>query len=390
MRIILAAGIFPPDIGGPATYAWKLAQYLVRLKHDVHVICFGGRTSTEVLNGITIHRIKRSTLKLMIYGAYFFTLVRYARRGHLLYAQGPVAGGIQSMLVSKLFHIPYVVKVTGDYAWEQAVSRFNILVGIDAFQKTHRGLPLVVRIMRGIQRIVARHASSVIVPSMYLRELVKGWGVRDQSIHVIYNGVEIPNRPLSRAEARQRLHSTGSVIISVGRLVPWKGFLTLIKVWPRVVEAVPDSQLVILGHGPDRDHLERMVESYKLHRSVHVYGQCSSRELGLWYRAADVFILNSSYEGLSHAILEAQAHEVPCAVSNAGGNPEIVEHEQTGLLFRHNDGQAIVRVLCRLLTDKATAYMYAMKAKQQLSRFAMHEMLTQTVHFLERLASPVS
>ncbi len=380
MRIVIAAGIFPPDIGGPATYAAALADYLSVRGHTVAVICYGAERHDDVDTPYTVHRVPRGRV-FITYGKYLVALWKLALRADCIYAQGPVAGGIQSFLVSRLLARPYAVKVTGDYAWEQAVVRYKSTVSIDAFQRTSKGIPLSIRVIRLLQRWVVRHADQVVVPSAYLRTMVLGWRAPEKSVAVIFNAV-----PMAHAHEGSRPGINGPLVLSVGRLVPWKGFSELIKLWPRVLSRL-QAKLIIVGDGPQRSLLETIIEKMHLQSSCLLVGRKAARELAHYYSAADLFVLNSGYEGFSHTVLEAQAHGVVVAASRAGGNPEIVEHGVSGLLFSYNAADEIVDCITDLLQHRDKAGRLAAAALRNLKRFDPKLVFGKTLELLQRFAA---
>ena len=383
MRIVIAAGIFPPDIGGPATYAAALADYLSARGHTVAVICYGTERQDAVDTPYTVHRVPRGMV-LITYGKYLVALWKLALRADCIYAQGPVAGGIQSFLVSRLLARPYAVKVTGDYAWEQAVVRYKSTVSIDAFQRTSQGIPLSIRVIRLLQRWVVRHADQVVVPSTYLRTMVLGWCAPEKNVAVIFNAVS--SVPMAHANEGSRRGINEPLVLSVGRLVPWKGFSELIKLWPRVLSRL-QAKLIIVGDGPQRSQLETIIEKMHLQSSCLLVGRKAADELANYYPAADLFVLNSGYEGFAHTILEAQAHGVVVAASLAGGNPEIVEHGVSGLLFSYNAADEIVDCITDLLQHRDKAGRLAAAALRNLKRFDPKLVFGQTMELLQRCAA---
>ncbi len=380
MRIVIAAGIFPPDIGGPATYAEAFAEFCATQDIGVTVLCFADTAGIERSHAYAIHRIGRTGSKFFSYARYLLKLISLSRSADLVYAQGPVAGGLQAFLARFVTAKNYIVKVTGDYAWEQAVGKHGLDINIDRFQQAGIQLPFRIRLMRFTQRLVTAHARRVIVPSQYLRSLVRGWGVSRGRIEVMYNAV--PEHKLQQQSARQAklaLHITGCAVISIGRLVPWKGFHTLIKAWPEIVKKVPDAHLYIIGSGPEHGSLQALIEEANLSQCITLTGKKSQEELSDWYQAADLFVLNSSYEGLSHVILEAMSYQVPCVVSSNGGNPELIQHERTGLLFRYDHKYEIIETVNRLLLHPAEAERYVTEATSWLQGHTQQHMLDSTL-----------
>src|SRR3989344_6251709 len=165
MHIVIAAGIFPPDIGGPATYARLLADYLATKGHTVTVVTYGVRQSSDEAKQYRLIRIPRSFIVIR-YLHYLFALYSVTTNADLIYAQGPVAGGLPAYVISRIRHTPYVVKITGDYAWEQAAARFNYTSSVDVFQ-TETKLHPWVRFLKKVQQTVTAGGRARFFPRNY-------------------------------------------------------------------------------------------------------------------------------------------------------------------------------------------------------------------------------
>ena len=198
MKILIATGIYPPDIGGPATYTALLEAELLRRGIAVSVLPFSA-----------VRRLPR-VIRHLVYLARCFLL---AGRATIVYAQDPVSVGLPALCASRLAGKPFIIRVAGDYAWEQAVQRFGVSDGIDEFQIKKYGWKT--EILRSIQKFVVRRAHAVIVPSGYFKKLVGGWMSRPENIEAIYNGIQLGKLTAENQEPKTK------TIISAGRLVPW-------------------------------------------------------------------------------------------------------------------------------------------------------------------------
>jgi len=376
MRVLIAAGIYPPDIGGPATYASLLAQHLHHNGDEVSVVSYGVATGVAHESGITVVRVSRKLSKPVAYFLYLIKLICTAKKVDGIYAQGPLVGGVHGVIVSWLLRKPLIVKVTGDYAWEQAAANHLTEDTIDEFQNA-KSVPLKISIIRRLQRFSVQHAKVVITPSNYLATMVMGWAPQ-VTPHVIHNGVEV----ISGA-ARHKVEFRNKRVISVGRMVPWKGFDTLIKIWPNVVKEVPGAELLIVGDGPDRDKLKELVSTSEAKDLITLAGGTSRSELFELFSSSAAFVLNSSYEGLSHTLIEALHHGVPSVVSSSGGNPEVISHGKNGLLFSYNDSGEIQKSIIRLLTNKEEAHTFATLGIETAQKFSKSRMLAESRSFLK-------
>lgn len=333
-KIILAAEIFPPDIGGPATYAQEFFEKFKKENFLVHVLCYG-----EAVNGEKdITRISRKQNIFFRYAKYIFMLMKLAQTFDIIYAQGPISSGIPTYLVHNIFRKKYMVKVVGDYAWETAQREKKTGLGIDDFQqsKTYGKI----RMLQYLERLIVKYAEKIIVPSEYLKRIVTGWGADENKIEVIYNGFTPPEKNVGK-------NYNSNLIVSIGRLVPWKGFDALIELMPKLLLQNSNFQLMIFGDGPERQSLERLIEKNNLKDRISI--TCLRRqEIMKQLSVAGIFVLNTGYEGLSHTILEALSAGVPVITTRIGGNPEIIEHGINGFLVGYNNKEEIERYIFTL------------------------------------------
>ena len=269
----------------------------------------------------------------------------------------------------------------GDYAWEIAVNKKKSSLLINDFQNTaQKGF---INILAKTQRKVCLKADGVIVPSQYLAGIVKKWGVPSDKIHVIYNGVDFKESELTREEARRKIGIPGNIIISSGRLVPWKGFKMLVKIMPELLKISQFFRLVIIGDGPDKKQLESMVKNMGLERKVYIVGKKSREEMAVYFAAADMFVLNSGYEGFSHQILEAMAAGVPVIASAVGGNREVIEQGRNGFLIKYNDEFNLIEAIKGMHQSLELRDEFAAEGRETIVKYSVEKMIEQTFALLE-------
>ena len=368
MRVLICTGIYPPDVGGPATYSKLLFGELPKKGIDVDVLSFGG---------------VRHLPKIIRHIVYLKKVLDKGRSVDLIYAQDPVSVGLPSLVASKFLGKKFVLKIVGDYAWEQFQQSKNIIeypdfISPEEFQK--KGFDLKTELRRLTQKIVAKKANKVIVPSKYLEKIVTMWNVDSKKIQVIYNAFSPQKVVEEKYSLRTRFHVSGNTIFTVGRLVPWKGFDVLVD----VVKNLPQVRLVIAGDGPEEKKLKSKIKKLKLEGRVSLLGRLEQGELLRRIKASDLFVLNTGYEGLSHQLLEVMSVETPIITTNIGGNPEVIKDGKEGLLVEYNKKE-LKTAITDLLNDKPFSIRLAKNAKTKLKKFSKENMLESLVKELKKV-----
>lgn len=361
IRVLLATGIFPPQIGGPATYAKLLYDELPKRGIDIEVANFG--------DFIDKPKVIRHIL-------YFFEVLKKALHADIVYALDPVSVGLPALLASQIRDKKFVLRVAGDYAWEQGTQRYNVSDVLDDFVKEYKKYSWKVKCFKKIQAYVAEGAYRIVVPSEYLKNIVGAWGISREKISVVYNGFHVALSKTLKPSIRKKLSLSGEVIVSSGRLVPWKGMVELVSMMPQILASVPNAYLVIIGDGPEREKIEQEIARLKLEDCVRLTGRLKQDELFEYIKAADVFVLNTKYEGLSHLVLETMSIGTPVVTTDVGGNPEVIEHGRSGALLAPNDKEAFVEAIVGFLSERAIAFMIAKQAKKRVAKFTDEEMLS--------------
>lgn len=310
MRIVLATGIYPPDTGGPASYTHALLTWLKEQGDEATVIAYSDAPHGDA----NVIRVLRKGSVLSRYARYAWEVYKAAKQADIVYLQGPVSEGLPGTIGAILAGKPRVMKIVGDYAWEQAQQKGEKALLDEFLATTHQG---DVRLMEIIERWTAKQATRIITPSRYLKTVVERWGVPSENIEVILNAQEPLEIPASLASREE-----GVVCFTAARAVPWKGVKELIEWWP----ATPETHhLVIAGAGPDAGLWASLIEASPVKDRIHYRGTLTRPQMAEQYALSDLFLLDSGYEGYPHVVAEAASLGVPCFVSDKGGNPETVE-----------------------------------------------------------------
>jgi glycogen synthase len=261
-----------------------------------------------------------------------------------------------------------------------------------------------------IERTAYAEADGVIAVSEAMREDVKGlYGVDDDRVQVIHNGIDVSQyRPTPRPEVL-RAHGVRTdlpLVLFVGRITRQKGIIHLVNAIRHVHGT---AQIVLCAGAPDTPEIgEAMAAAVDAarqaspHPIVWIREMLSKDDVIAFYTQADVFVCPSVYEPFGIINLEAMACETAVVASKVGGIPEVVVHEETGLLVpietrgprdvEPRDPDAFARALAAavdaLLADPGRRLRMAQAARRRVEeRFSWSSIAAQTVAFYERVAA---
>jgi glycosyltransferase involved in cell wall biosynthesis len=321
---------YPPLGGGAATASKNLALALKRRGNRVVVLTSAYESLRGILDeeGVIVVRISalrrsvhRSSLLQM--AAYLLLACRYVVQAAQHYevdrviAFFSVPGGVVARWLQLCRPTPYVVSVRGGDVpgTEPKLSGFY-------------------RLLTGLRRHILRHARLIAAPSIGLKQLSEA--ADPVSVRVIPNGVDpMFFRPSENRELGQL------VLLFVGRLHWQKNVSALVFVLEEIrtrfgLQAVAR----IVGDGPERSNLEKLVKGRGLENAVSFEGWLSRTETADAYRQAFLLVNLSRYEGMPNVVLEALASGLPVVGSNISGNAELVEDGSTGFLFNLEEDPA--------------------------------------------------
>lgn len=370
-KISVLTGIHYPDIGGPASFIKSVISEIAK-EVDISVVTYSNisRSHEDSKLPYKLKRIVRTTPKIFGHILYLVNCLLASRKAEVIFALSAMNAGIAGVLASKLFKKPLFVRVVGDYAWEYAMNHKKTAFLLDDFQKDPKKGWL--GILHKLQLYVCNQATRIIVPSEYLKKIVSGWGVNPEKILIINNGVNMPEiNDLTQEDARKDIGISGRIIISIGRLVPWKGHRMMIKIMPSLLQWDQYTRLVIVGEGPDFKVLQNMILNMGLERKVFLVGKKSHADLIKYLKASDIFALHTGYEGFSHQIVEAMACGVPVVTTNIGGNSEIVTSGKNGFLVNYNDEFELIESIRSILQSESLRDQFVIEGIKTASQFSV-------------------
>jgi len=321
LKILITVGIYPPDIGGPASFVPKIANLLSQNNYEVTVICLSD-SKLQDNETYKVKRILRNQNLLIRWLKTIILIMLNGRNAEYIFVNGlPMESYVANIFLRKKL----VRKIVGDWAWERGRNKGLIEDSFDEFQLNSHNLHLeIAKFSRGW---TATKADIVITPSRHLSNVVKNWGVKADRLKVIYNGTRITNNEFNKS------NSNIIKLITVGRLAPWKNVDSIIEAMYLLKKEDLKINLIIVGSGPQELDLKKQVDNLNLSNEVIFTGQKKYLELKEYYKSADIYIQASGYEGLPHVLLEAINFDLAIISTPIGGTNEILQDGKNGFIL---------------------------------------------------------
>jgi glycosyltransferase involved in cell wall biosynthesis len=367
VKICFVTTNFPRYLGdSEANFIWEAARAVAQWGHQVRVIAqhWPGSPTYEWLGEIEVIRprywwpesqelLRREGGGLPIVWrksrlarlqmlpfllVHTLAVARYARGCDVIHAQWTLSAG--AAWLSRVSHgCPIVVTLHGSDIFQAAQGRL--------------GARLTRRVLQGCDRIIA--------VSQALAEAAGQIGISPGSITVIPDGVDLSQFSPAQSEREP-------LLLYIGSLIKRKGVEYLIEALAAIAQRQPSLRLLIVGDGPERPTLERLVSDRCLTERVTFAGQQPSNQVRLWLQQAKLFVLPSVEEGLGVVLLEALACGVPIVASRVGGIPEAVTPE-VGLLVPPANPTLLGEAIIQLLSDEPRWQMMSQNARKRAEEF---------------------
>ena len=314
-KYLLVTGIYPPDIGGPATYIPALETILLKKNCNVTTFSLTNRKNyieiSDQRKNIFLNR--RKFLPLRVFQTSLI-LRKEMKKSDFVLANGLF---LETAIAGLFLKKNKIAKVVGDPVWERFRNKTGSKLSV---QKFNTGIQLNwnLRIQRKLLVWSLNSFNKIICPSPQLRELIEEWGVV-RPCEVISNGVK---EKFLRTSPSNKIYD----VISVSRLVSWKNINLIIQASSQL-----NLRTAIIGTGPEEVALRKMAKD--LNAKVDFLGDQTQDQISSLMEKSKIFCLISDYEGMSYSLLNAMMHGVGILVSNSEGNTNVIRHMKTGYIL---------------------------------------------------------
>ena len=364
MRLLLFNHEFPPIGGGGGLVTAYLAKEYAKRGHDVLVLtsAYDDLPRFEARDGYRIERVPALRANPNVAGVHEMLTysVSSAWVGYWRAKQFQpdavqvffgIPAGLGPYLLNRLLRIPYVVFLGG-----RDVPRPNP----DPPYYEH-----LYKVLTPAIRAIWRRASAVVACSEGLRELARQTDPR-LPIEVIPDGIDLDRFQPALGSEKETVR-----VLSIGRLIPRKGFDTLLRAAAIVRDRTRTPfEVEIVGDGPERKALEALAQRLGITALVRFAGTVPYERLPERYAAADLYVLPSHAEGMPLVVLEAMATELPIVATDVQGMDELVADGVNGRRFPPGDAERLAEHLLELLGDAERRRAFGRASRARVEPYA--------------------
>lgn len=318
------------DHGGSERQLTEIAKSLDRARFAPHVAAF----HTSGIRGDELRAADVPLLELRVPSLKSWRAITEARR---------LSAYIRRNRIALVHAFDYPTVIFSSFA-----AKFCRAPVVLSSQRCDRSLyaPIYIRALRLTDRVVA----GIVVNTDFVRkQLTAEYGVSESRIRTCYNGIDTGVFHTGDRMSQGILKGARCVIGCVAVLRPEKSLHTLIEAFAAVRRRFDGIKLAIVGDGPCRSAL--VARAAELRIGEHTLFVPRTAAVADWYRQIDIFVLPSTSEALSNALLESMACGCCAVASDVGGNPEVIRNDVTGMLFPAGDAKALAGLLERLIED---------------------------------------
>ena len=320
MRVLVTVGIFPPDIGGPATFVPKIAKYFQdELNYEIEILTLSDNKNSNINDDFSVKRIDRNLPIIYRWLKTIFTIYKLGKNKDLIFVNGL---GTETTIANIFLKKKIIRKIVGDPVWERTYSKAKVSESFDEFQVKNYGFSI--SLQKKVRSFSIKKSDIVVTPSKHLKNFILNLGFKNK-IEIINNGVFIP-------EENTNIFTNDQINITiVSRLVSHKNIKKIIRAISDLND--PLIYLNIIGDGPELNQLQKISLESNNKDNIIFHGKLNRDDINHIFLKSDIYIQASNYEGLPHSLLEAMSYGIPVLCTPVGECKEILGNEDRGYIL---------------------------------------------------------
>jgi len=363
-RFLLITSIYPPQVGGPAIFTSRFSNWLLEKNYEVKIVTY---TIDKTTNHKNISYVTLQYNRIIAFFKFILEILKNSNKKTLILSNGAFIETYFACLISRR---KYILKIPGDHVWELSKNRGWTNKSIEDFQSEQ--LNYLQRILRISTNFALKNAEFVISPSNQLAIFAKKWGVKSEKIKIIYNCVN--------ADLFKKIEITNKQfdLITVCRLVPWKGLEELIDCSINL-----NLKLLIVGEGPLLNKLKSRAREWPL--NISFIGNIENSKMPGVLNSAKIFVLNSEFEATSYALIEAKMCGLPVLAKKTDGSLTLVQNGIDGYIYSSESEVNLEIAIAKLISDSKLIDLFGSESrKDALLRFNEHINFAKILELMEK------
>ena len=401
MHIAIVSGEYPPRWGGIGSVVFHLAGHFVQLGHEVTIITRSHHEKTPSQEGVEVIPVKWAKLPMAFTRSYGKSAVKALKKLHakkpidIINAHLPLVSWKRKEFTWLEQNVaPIVSCLHGSWLGEKEGVKRAAAAKESATWKNPNDLAILTTAgwYSKYERAGVLESSICVANSQSTLKEFQRWYNPDENCDcdvILWGGDHKVFRPPNIDDEAEQLeherirHLYGCadeeslnysaktktpMLLAVGRLVARKGYMTLLRAMPAILQENPNAKLVIVGRGHMKSSLEKNAKKLGISDSIHIQSSLSFEELAQHFRSADLVVYPSYYEGQGLIPLESLASGTPVATVNQEPLTEMVD-DSVGGLFKRGEPEDLARCVNEMLASEETAKKAILGRERVLSRY---------------------
>lgn len=245
------------------------------------------------------------------------------------------------------------------------------------------------------EKITSGVKNKIIVLSEKEKQIaIKTLNIPEKKLEIIPIGIDAPQNPLSKSDARAKLVKTSPVLSNenlsdkyiigtIANFYPTKNLDNLIKALSKTANKITNLKTIIIGDGQERKLLEELIIKFNLQNTVYLTGFLENAEQFL--PAFDLFVLPSRKEGLPYTLLEAKINKIPIVATNVGSISDIIENKKTGLLVNPENEQKLSEAILYAFSHQEGMKQMAEIGRNNMPEYSKENTIKKTILLYQKL-----
>ncbi len=368
MNIGLFTDTYFPQINGVGTSVHTLADALEKKGHNVYIFTPSDPRADQNENARIIRMPSMPFLLLknfrvgMVYSPHVMNKIIHQLHLDIIHTQTEFPLGMFGKFLSTAYRIPMVHTYHTMYE--------------DYVHYIAHGILVTSSMAKEFSKLFCNSAKAVIAPTEKAKDYLEEYGVT-KPIHIIPTGIDTSLFDKSNFSEEEILNLQKSfglepdtpVILSLGRIAKEKSIDVILKAMPALFDRLPHAKLLIVGDGPEREHLEQMASDLHIEENVIFAGARPWTEIGKYYQLGTVFVSASVSETQGLTFAEAMASGIPVVAKRDQSIEALVQDQKTGLLFEQDE--QLSEKLYELLSDKALRQRLAQSSMEMMKELSV-------------------